>query len=167
MAPGNARRTRYVESASRFFAPPCYSTVIAHPAGQTRPSDDTHAYTRLRFRRIVDAGLRRARGAGSASQEAAEQRSTTGAMSMTNEAPVTSAAADRADGRPGLPEHELSAAAREAVGAGDIDAVLQRFADRARRLAGGDYAAVATVDSEGRTTWRAVSGHVSDVWRTT
>ena len=86
---------------------------------------------------------------------------------MTNEVPVTSVDVGRSDGPQALAEHELTAATREAVGAGDIDAVLQRFADRARRLAGADYAAVATVDAGGRTTWRAVSGHVSDVWRTT
>jgi len=62
---------------------------------------------------------------------------------------------------------ELGAAAEEAVGALDLDTVLQRFADRARRIAGGDYGAVATVDGEGRTTWRAMSGDISDAWRTT
>ena len=63
-------------------------------------------------------------------------------------------------------QSELVAAAGDLVGALDIDEQLQRLARRAHRLAGADYAAVATVDDDGRTVWRATDGMTADAWRT-
>jgi PAS domain S-box-containing protein len=62
---------------------------------------------------------------------------------------------------------ELVAAAGDLVGALEIQEQLQRLARRAHRLAGADYAAVATVDDDGRTVWQATDGMSSDAWRTT
>ena len=61
---------------------------------------------------------------------------------------------------------ELVASAGDLVGALDIDPQLQRLARRAHRIADADYAAVATVDDEGRTVWQATDGMTSDAWRT-
>ena len=61
---------------------------------------------------------------------------------------------------------ELVASAGDLVGALDIEEQLQRLARRAHRLAHADYAAVATVDDDGRTVWQATDGMGSDAWRT-
>jgi len=62
---------------------------------------------------------------------------------------------------------ELAAAVGDVVGIDRLDELLPRLAQRARQLTGADYAAVATVATDGRTTWRAISGNVSDAWRET
>ncbi len=59
----------------------------------------------------------------------------------------------------------LAAAASELVGNFGIAEQLRRIARRAHLLLDADYAAVATVDAEGRTVWRAVDGTVSNAWR--
>ena len=59
----------------------------------------------------------------------------------------------------------LAAAASELVGNLAIGEQLRRIARRAHLLLDADYAAVATVDAEGRTTWRAVDGALSNAWR--
>ncbi|HKG91523.1 MAG TPA: ATP-binding protein [Gemmatimonadaceae bacterium] len=64
-------------------------------------------------------------------------------------------------------QEELAAAAADLASALDIGEQLQRVARRARQLSGSDYAAVATVDPDGRTLWRAIDGSISDGWRAT
>ena len=59
----------------------------------------------------------------------------------------------------------LAAAASELVGNLGIGDQLRRIARRAHLLLDADYAAVATVDADGRTTWRAVDGTLSNAWR--
>jgi signal transduction histidine kinase len=48
----------------------------------------------------------------------------------------------------------------------ELDRTLDQIAAQARELLGADYAAVATVDEEGRTVWQAIVGNRSDAWET-
>ena len=59
----------------------------------------------------------------------------------------------------------LAAAASELVANLGIGEQLRRIARRAHLLLDADYAAVATVDAQGRTVWRAVDGNLSNAWR--
>lgn len=60
----------------------------------------------------------------------------------------------------------LAAAASELVGNLGIADQLRRIARRAHSLLDADYAAVATVEPDGKSVWRAVDGAITDAWRT-
>lgn len=53
----------------------------------------------------------------------------------------------------------------DVVGALDTDEQLRRLARRARAIADADFAAVATVEANGTTVWRATDGAIADAWR--
>ena len=59
----------------------------------------------------------------------------------------------------------LAAAASDLVGNLGITDQLTRIARRAHSLLDADYSAVATVEADGATVWRAVDGGISDAWR--
>ena len=61
----------------------------------------------------------------------------------------------------------LTEGASEIVGTLDLDEQMRRVAQRARLLAGADVAAVATVEDDGRTLWRAIDGERTHSWAST
>ena len=61
----------------------------------------------------------------------------------------------------------LTEAASDIVGTLDLQEQLLRVARRARLMAGADMAAVATVEEDERTLWRAVDGQVTQSWQST
>ncbi|HET7459363.1 MAG TPA: ATP-binding protein [Gemmatimonadaceae bacterium] len=78
------------------------------------------------------------------------------------------AAASRQHDAAAVEREELIAAVSDVAGAMSTDDQLHRLARRAHAIAGADYAAVATLEADGTTTtWRAIDGAVSDVWRST
>ena len=61
----------------------------------------------------------------------------------------------------------LTEAASDIVGTRDLEEQMRRVARRARLLAGGDMAAVASIEDDGRSLWRAVDGAVTPSWSST
>ena len=90
---------------------------------------------------------------------------------MMSHSPIEHTPSDVLPGPPHVRGHRrrayagLAEAASDLVGNLEIADQLKRIAQRAHALLDADYAAVATLASDGRTIWRAVDGATSSAWQ--